>query len=333
MRYHYMVDNTQARSAGPVPDHVKTRISYRVLSYRPFQRLELTLRQLEAGETSARSTPLGMMVPKRWIEPLSVPAKVVQLIHADFKRHGLSFVTLSALFEELDRKYEGCARLACFEAGLPYSEEHFQLFEGILPKEKFLPPSERGAKGAPLSGLVVIEERVQPFNQLLNRMTKRLHLATANKLAIMANTNKRMVQLAQEELFILKFKHPVSTEEFVRAGQRRALVLIGQVRDHMLDAQYELAALIAKEATRVNDINEQRRRAASHKSEVWQEESVAPAFYEDMKELSVVLNLQYETGLRRCFERSASALLAHLDMAHQLVQQAFSEQYSEEEKL
>ena len=86
-------------------------------------------------------------------------------------------------------------------------------------------------------------------------MAKRLHLATASKFAIMTNTNKRMVQLAQEELFRLKFKHPVSTEEFVRAGQRQSLVLIGQVRDHMLDAQYELAALIAKEATRVNDSN------------------------------------------------------------------------------
>ena len=51
-------------------------------------------------------------------------------------------------------------------------------------------------------------------------MAKRLHLATASKFAIMTNTNKRMVQLAQEELFRLKFKHPVSTEEFVRAGQR-----------------------------------------------------------------------------------------------------------------
>jgi len=66
-----------------------------------------------------------MMVPQRWIEPLPVPEKVVQLIHADFKRHDLSFVTLSALFEELDVKYEGCARLACFEAGLPYSDEYF----------------------------------------------------------------------------------------------------------------------------------------------------------------------------------------------------------------
>ena len=125
MRYHYMVDNTRVSSSGPVPDHVKTRISYRVLSYRPFQRLELTMSQREAGQTSARSTPLGMMVPQRWIEPLPVPEKVVQLIHADFKRHDLSFVTLSALFEELDVKYEGCARLACFEAGLPYSDEYF----------------------------------------------------------------------------------------------------------------------------------------------------------------------------------------------------------------
>ena len=164
-------------------------------------------------------------------------------------------------------------------------------------------------------------------------MAKRLHLATASKFAIMTNTNKRMVQLAQEELFRLKFKHPASTEEFVRAGQRQSLVLIGQVRDHMLDAQYELAALIAKEATRVNDINEQRRRAASHKSEVWQEETVAPAFYADMRELSAVLNMQYETGLRGCFERSTSAMLAHLETAHQLVQASCGKSLLEEATL
>lgn len=90
----------------------------------------------------------------------------------------------------------------------------------------------------------------------------------------------------------------------------------------MLDTQYELAALIAKEATRVSGINEQRRRAASHKSEVWLEEVVAPAFYKDMKELSVVLNLQYETGLRECFQRSVSAFLSDLDLAHLLLQES-----------
>ena len=134
MRYHYMVDNTKVQSAGPVPDHVKTRISYRVLTFKPYPRLDQVLRQREAGTTSARSTPLGVMMPSRLLAPLPLPTKVVEAIHADFKRHKLSFVTLSTLFEEVDQQYEGCARLACFEARLPYAEGHFQMFQAILPE-------------------------------------------------------------------------------------------------------------------------------------------------------------------------------------------------------
>ena len=49
-------------------------------------------------------------------------------------------------------------------------------------------------------------------------MTKRLHLASASKLAIMTDTNKRMVELGQEALIVLKFKQPATKEEFVRAS-------------------------------------------------------------------------------------------------------------------
>ena len=218
MRYHYMVDNTKVRSAGPVPDQVKTRISYRVLSFKPYPRLDQILRQHEAGQTTARSTPLGVMLPSRLLAPLPLPSKVVEAIHADFKRHKLSFVTLSALFDEVDQQYEGCARLACFEAGLPYAEGHFQMFQAILPQKKFLPPSDQHNHEAPLSGLVNIGERAQTFNKLHNKMAKRLHLASASKLAIMTNTNKRMVELAQEALIVLKYKQPATKEEFVRAS-------------------------------------------------------------------------------------------------------------------
>ena len=81
-----------------------------------------------------------------------------------------------------------------------------------------MPPSERDSHGAPLSGLVTIEERAQTFNQLHNKMTKRLHQAAASKLAIMTNTNKRMVELTQEALIVLRFKQPATKEEFVRTS-------------------------------------------------------------------------------------------------------------------
>ena len=49
-------------------------------------------------------------------------------------------------------------------------------------------------------------------------MTKRLHQAAASKLAIMTNTNKRMVELTQEALIVLRFKQPATKEEFVRTS-------------------------------------------------------------------------------------------------------------------
>jgi len=44
----------------------------------------------------------------------------------------------------------------------------------------------------------------------------------------------------------------------------------------MRDTQAELSALLAGEASRVSAVNEQRRHAATHKSEVWEEETVQP---------------------------------------------------------
>ena len=45
-------------------------------------------------------------------------------------------------------------------------------------------------------------------------------------------------------------------------------------------------------------INIQRREARSHESEKWKKEFVNPQFYEEIRSLSVVLNLRYERGLR-----------------------------------
>jgi len=43
--------------------------------------------------------------------------------------------------------------------------------------------------------------------------------------------------------------------------------------------EYELAAFIAKEANRINTINEERRKATSHKSKKWDQVFVDPAFH------------------------------------------------------
>lgn len=59
-------------------------------------------------------------------------------------------------------------------------------------------------------------------------------------------------------------------------------------------------------------INTQRREARSHESEKWKKEFVNPQFYEEIRSLSVVLNLHYERGLRECFERSMASLTTFL---------------------
>jgi len=90
----------------------------------------------------------------------------------------------------------------------------------------------------------------------------------------------------------------------------------------MRDTQVELGALLASEAARVSSINEQRRHAATHKSEVWIEEIVSPLFIAEIKELSVVLNLHYEAGLRGCFESAVTDLHAHIESAKQVLELA-----------
>ena len=89
----------------------------------------------------------------------------------------------------------------------------------------------------------------------------------------------------------------------------------------MLDSQEELQALLGKEAARVNDINEQRRHAATHASEVWEVEVIKPSFYRSLQEMAVVMNLQYATGLRKSFERSVTDFVNVLEKAQMLLEE------------
>ena len=90
----------------------------------------------------------------------------------------------------------------------------------------------------------------------------------------------------------------------------------------MQDSQHELQAQIAHEARRIDSINTQRREARSHGSERWTEEFVDPQFYEEVRSLSVVLNLHYERGLRECFERSMASLSAFLEKGESHLQES-----------
>ena len=136
-----------------------------------------------------------------------------------------------------------------------------------------------------------------------------LHQASPEKLALIASTSARMAQLTNERMFTLTFRKSQTLSDFVKALRRSSSALISSVRTHLNGTSSELSALNVNELSRVNTINEQRRHAATHKSEVWVNETIPDGFYQDIKQLSVALNLRYETGLRDCFERSFKALL------------------------
>ena len=149
MRYHYTVDQTKVKNAGPLPDEIKTRISYRIISLHAYRRLQSMLISPEEG--SNLSTKNTDQSQKKLVEPIQVDDNVVKKIHADFRRAQLSFIALGALFEEIDLDYQRCARISGFEVELPYSEEKYTLFKDILPSIKFLPPSIRSMNEPPLN--------------------------------------------------------------------------------------------------------------------------------------------------------------------------------------
>jgi hypothetical protein len=202
---------------------------------------------------------------------------------------------------------------------LPFNQAKYSKFSPILPKEKLLPPAERWTVPAKESGLVRIEQRRLPFGDLKQRMSDRIHVASPYKLALLARTNEQMDRLAKETLLELKFKKPVTLQEFVRVSTRASSNIIGVVKNYMQDAMYELEAILASEAQRIHAVNEERKRAATHKSQAWKQESMDPRYTDSVRELSVVLNLNYETGLRLLYERSMAELTRHLQTLQEIV--------------
>ena len=80
MKYHYTVDQAQVKNAGPLPDEIKTRISYRIISLHSYRRLKSILVSQDEGSNG---------LDTRWIklvEPLKVDDASIKKIHADFRR-------------------------------------------------------------------------------------------------------------------------------------------------------------------------------------------------------------------------------------------------------
>lgn len=71
----------------------------------------------------------------------------------------------------MDEDYVRTHKQIYFDSQLPYSSEKYNLFKNILPKEKFVPVSERIIGETERKGLIDIPERSTPFKDLLANMT------------------------------------------------------------------------------------------------------------------------------------------------------------------
>ena len=78
--YHYTIDKTQVNNLSPVPDEVKTRISYRISSLSPeaLRRSKQVIDPKDAAVTR-------VTWPDKQINPLCLPTNAVEEIHASFR--------------------------------------------------------------------------------------------------------------------------------------------------------------------------------------------------------------------------------------------------------
>lgn len=79
-KYHYTIDKTQVKNLSPVPDAVKTRISYRILSLTPE-----VLRHSKPVIDPEDAAVTRVTWPDRQMTPLSLPDNAVEEIHAAFR--------------------------------------------------------------------------------------------------------------------------------------------------------------------------------------------------------------------------------------------------------
>jgi hypothetical protein len=100
-----------------------------------------------------------------------------------------------------------------------------------------------------------------------------------------------MTLLETETFFNLKFKKPQSIADFIRLENKYSFGVLDEIRSHIRGTSYELGTLIAKEAARIRTINDNRRFAATHASEVWTKEVMSNDFIQEINEFSKVLTL------------------------------------------
>jgi hypothetical protein len=68
----------------------------------------------------------------------------------------------------------------------------------------------------------------------------------------------------------------------MKSNRLQASDVLKDIRNNMFDSQYEIYSMIATEAQRVKDINQQRIKAASYQSKGFKEETLSEEFLEEM---------------------------------------------------
>lgn len=328
MKYHYMVEEKTVEREDPVPDKLRARITYRIASMNSFEQLQLARQERAAHLAKQQDLPPTLILKK--LCSMQVPENVLEAVSGALKRRNLSLSLLKSLFVEANAAYIKSNKRAALEAELPFSEEKYSMLQPILPPEKFLPPASQWQKRVPEKALIQIEKRSVGFSEAFAQINSRLHSADAGKLKVLTRVGTRTARLAREDLFVLEFLRPMSAADFVMASQTQCMQLIDRVRKHMRNTAYEVRAMEAFEACRVRDVNVLRKQAATHKSEIWQQELVEPGFLQDLRAFSLVLNMRYETGLRTCFQQSVAAYSQKLAGARRIVEKALRRELKSE---
>jgi len=141
MRYNYMIDNTKTPHF-ELSDEQKTSISYMISSFKSQTNVE-GKKFRNPMEFLHREAKDRYVIPETLIGKKGLPSTVVEEIHKDIIVKNYSLESLSHLFKDLDKDYMRSHKQIHFDMQLPYSTEKYSMFRTILPKEKFVPVSER----------------------------------------------------------------------------------------------------------------------------------------------------------------------------------------------
>lgn len=68
-----------------------------------------------------------------------------------------------------------------------------------------------------------------------------------------------MIKFTPMNFFKINYKTPQSKEMFLKTNRLQAGEVLREVKNCMFDSQYEIHSIIATEASRIKDINTQRK--------------------------------------------------------------------------